>query len=319
MRPVPGVVGAVVAVEHVVAGILQLLDDDLALCHVAAELRELLAGHRALEEVLRLGDDGVAQGDGEVAAGGVLDVLHDVGGEAQAVVQAAAVLVGAPVEVLDGELVERIALVHGMDLNAVHPGLAQQARGLAEGLGALLDLGHGQRAGLVVLLPAVGRGRGAGGQVVGVHHELAGLAQGGMVEHHAHQVVDAHGTAAADGQLDKELGAGLVEVDHVVLQLGEHLLVGVEPAVAHDVAHPLHTGQDKAHVVTRGLQQEVGGLLVEVAGLHPAEEAGAAHGTHDDAVFDLHIADLPGGEQSAVLLVHRIILSFKVNSKIYTR
>src|SRR5699024_5469653 len=64
MRPVPGVVGAVVAVEHVVAGVLQLLDDDLALRHVAAELDKLLAGHRALEEVLRLGDNGVAQGDG---------------------------------------------------------------------------------------------------------------------------------------------------------------------------------------------------------------------------------------------------------------
>ena len=93
MSPVPSVVGAVVAVEHVVAGVLQLLYDDLALGHVAAELDELFAGDGALEEVLRLRHDGVAQGDGEVAARSVLYVLDDVGGIAQAVIQAAAVLV----------------------------------------------------------------------------------------------------------------------------------------------------------------------------------------------------------------------------------
>ena len=315
MRPVPGVVGAVVAVEHVVAGVLQLLDHDLALGHVAAELDKLLAGHRALEEVLRLGDNGVAQGYGEVAARGVLYVLDDICGEAQSVVQAAAVLVRAPVEVLDGELVKRIALVHRVDLNAVNAGLTQQPRGLAEGLGALLDFGNGERTGLVVLLPAVRRGRGAGSEVVGVHDKLADLAHAGVVEHHAHDVVHRHRASAADGELHEQLRAGLVEVDHVVLQLGEHLLVGVNPAVAHDVAHPLHAGQDKAHIVLRGLEQEVSRLLVEVAGLHPAEEARSAHGAHDKSVFDFHIADFPGGKQSAVLLVHQIFLSFIVNSK----
>ena len=293
MRPVPGVVGAVVAVEHVVAGVLQLLDHDLALGHVAAELYELLAGHRALEEVLRLGDDGVAQGDGEVAARGVLYVLDYVGGVAQAVIQAAAVLVGAVVEILYSELVERVALMHGVYLDAVHPGLAQQAGGLAEGLGALLDLGDGQRTGLVVLLPAVRRGGGACAQIFGVHDELARFSEGRVVKHHAHQVVDAHGAAAACRQLHEQLGASLVEVDHVLLELLKHALVGIEPAVAHDVAHPLHAGEYQTDVVARGLQQEMSRFLVEVARLHPAEQRGSAHGTHDKAVLDLYIADFP--------------------------
>ena len=184
----------------------------------------------------------------------------------------------------------------GVNLDAVDAGLAEQAGGLAEGLGALLNLGHGQRAGLIVLLPAVRRGGGAGAEVLGVHDELADLAHGGVVKHHAHQVVDAHGAAAARGQLDEQLRAGLVEVLHILLELAEHLLIGVEPAVAHDVAHPLHAGQDKAHVVARGLKQEVGGFLIEVTRLHPAKEAGAAHRTHDDAVLYLHIADFPGSK-----------------------
>ena len=45
--------------------------------------------------------------------------------------------------------------MHGVDLNAVDAGLAQELRGLAEGLDALLYLLNGERLGLVVLLPAV--------------------------------------------------------------------------------------------------------------------------------------------------------------------
>ena len=51
---------------------------------------------------------------------------------------------------------------------------------------------------------------------------------------------------------------------------------------------------------------ELGCFLVEAAAgeLKPAEQRGAAHGTHDDAVLDLHIADLPGGKQGFVFGVH---------------
>ena len=183
--------------------------------------------------------------------------------------------------------------MHGVYLDAVDAGLAQQAGGLAEGLGALLDLGHGQRAGLVVLLPAVRRGGGACAQIFGVHDKLARFSESRVVKHHAHQVVDAHGAAAARRQLHEQLGAGLVEVDHVLLELLKHALVGIEPAVAHDVAHPLHAGEYQADVVARSLQQEVSRFLVEVARLHPAEQRGSAHGTHDKAVLDLYIADFP--------------------------
>lgn len=306
MRPVPGVVGAVVAVEHVVAGFLKQLDDLLGLSHVAAEFLELLAGDGALEEVLRLGDDGVTQGDGEVRSGFLLDLLDDIGGEAQAVLQRAAVLVGTVVEVRDGELVESVALVDGVDLDAVDTGLAQELGGLAEGGDALLDLLNGQRLGLVVLLPAVGRVGGGGAEVLGVHYRAGELADDRVVKAHADHVGDGHGTSAAGGQLDEQLGTGLVELLHVLLQGLVEALVVVQPAVAHDVAHPLHAGENEANAVSCLLKQEIGRFLIEVAGLHPAEQGRAAHGAHDYAVFDLHIADLPGCKQSIVLLIHAI-------------
>ena len=102
-----------------------------------------------------------------------------------------------------------------------------------------------------------------------------------------------------------------MELRQPLRQILEHLLVLVEPAPAHGVADALHTRQHQAHVVLGAVQDVVGGLLIETARLHPAEQGRAAHGALHNAVFDLHIADLPGGEQCVVLFVH-VIRSFYI-------
>ena len=196
--------------------------------------------------------------------------------------------------------------MYGVDLDAVNARLAQELRGLAEGLDALFYLLNGQRLGLVVLLPAVRRVGGGGTEVLGVHDRAGQLADDGMVKAHAYHVGNSHGTAAAGGQLDEQLGAGLVELLHVLGQGLIYALFLIQPAVAHDVTDPLHAGQDQANSVSGLLKQEVRRFLVEVAGLHPSEEGRAAHGTHDYAVLYLHIADFPGGKQGIILLVHAI-------------
>ena len=91
-------------------------------------------------------------------------------------------------------------------------------------------------------------------------------------------------------------------------QILEHLLVLVQPAAAHGVADALHTRQHKTHVVLGAVEDVIGGLLIEVTGLQPAEQGRTAHGGLHDAVLDLHVADLPGGKQSAVFLVHSVFL-----------
>ena len=309
VRPVPCVVGAVVAVEHVVARVLQELRGLFGFRHVAAHLDEVrLLGQRALTEALRLRDDRVAQRDGEVVAAVALDGLDDLGRDAVAVLKTAAVLVRALVRVLRGELVERVALVHGVHLDAVHARVLAHLCGLGERLHQLVDLLHGERAAHHAVRPAVRRGGRARKDVVHVEDGLAQRAEHLVLRHGHHQVVHGHRAAEARGDLDEQLRARLVEFLHVLFQLAELAGVLVQPAPAHRIADGGDARQDEAHVVLRALQKEVRGLLVKVVRLHPAEDGRAAHRAHHDAVLDLHIADLPRREECFVFLFHRSLL-----------
>ena len=308
MCPVPGVVGAVVAVEHVVAGIAEYLDGLLGLFHVAAELHEvLLIRHGALAPGLGLGHDGVAQGHGEVVARLALDRPDYIGGEAQTVFQGSAVLIGAVVHVGDGELVQSVALVDGVDLNAVDAGFAQTFRGLAEGVDHLLDLFFGQGAGFYAVVPAVGSiGRGSA-YVLHVDDGAGQFVEKIVLRELDHPVGDGHGAAGAGSQLDEQLRAGLVELFHVLLELFELIVVLIQPFSAGNaerVLDELHSGENKPYAVLGSAEQEMRRFFVEVVGLHPAEKIRASHGALDYAVLDLYIAYLPGGKQCIVLFVH---------------
>ena len=79
---------------------------------------------------------------------------------------------------------------------------------------------------------------------------------------------------------------------HVLLELLEHSLVLIQPAAAHGITDTLHTREDKAYALLSSLEQEISCLFVEMAGLKPAKQRGTAHGTLDNAVLDLDIADL---------------------------
>ena len=298
MSPVPGVVGAVVAVEHIVSGVAQILDGPLGLLHVAAPLLKVrLIRHGALAPLLGLGDHGITQGDGEVGSGFSLDGLDYLHREAEAVLEGAAVLVGTVVPVLHGELVEQVAFMDGMYLNAVDPGLSQTLGGLTEGFHHLLDLGHGERTGLHVLSPAVGGGGGGGAAVLHVHYGAGQLVEYIVLGQNGHPAVDGHGAAHAGGQLDEQLCPGLVELHHVLLQLLEHLVILIQPLSAGNaqlVPDTLHAGQDETYTVLGPVEQEVCRFFIEVVWLQPTEQGSAAHGALDYAVLYFHIADFPG-------------------------
>ena len=114
----------------------------------------------------------------------------------------------------------------------------------------------------------------------------------------AHQLRDGPAAAHAGGELNEEPGTGLMDLVHKDLQLLKHFGILPQPLAPEGVPQGGNAGDDQAHVVVGPLQEELGCLLIKTAArqLEPAEQAGAAHGAHDDAVFDLHIADFPGGK-----------------------
>ena len=184
--------------------------------------------------------------------------------------------------------------MNGVDLNAVNACVHELLRGLCKCLDLIVDLLDGHGAGFDLVIPAVRRCGSGSGYVVKVGYRACELAENGVLEQSYHGLCYSHRAAHACCQLDKELGAGLVELDHVLLKVFEHLVVLIQPAAADGILDALHAGQDQADAVLRAVEQEVCRFLVEVARLHPAEQGRSAHRALNYSVRYLDIADLPG-------------------------
>ena len=306
MCPVPGVVGAVVGVEHIIAGILQVFGGSLRLCHGAALLGGGIAGHQTFGKALQLGLHAVTQRNGEVLAAAFLDGANYLGGKAVAVFKAAAVLVGALVEKLDGELIQQITFVNSVHFHAVYTGILAQLGGFGKGLDDLVDLLHRDLGADDVGCPTGGLGAGRGQFVRGVQNGLHDGTGDLIFVQRANQLGDGPGTSHAGGQLDEQLGTGFVDLLHEFLQILEHLGVLPQPFAPEGIPQRGDAGDDQTHVVVGPLQKQLCGLFVEfTAGqLKPAEQGSAAHGAHDDTVFDFYIAHLPRGEKGFIFCVH---------------
>ena len=110
----------------------------------------------------------------------------------------------------------------------------------------------------------------------------------------AHQQADVLTTRMV--QLHEQLGPGLVELRHPRGQVAEHLLVLIQPAAAHRIAHALHARQHQAHVLLRALEDVICRLLVKMARLQPSEQGCSSHGSLNDPVRYLYVPDLPRRE-----------------------
>src|SRR5699024_4364752 len=168
--------------------------------------------------------EGEAEDDGEVLAGAPVDGVHDVGGEAGAVLGGAAVLVRALVPDRGEELVHEVADV-GVDLDGVEARVAHEPGAVLPELhhfGYLLD-GEGVALDLGIPDPGV-LGRGDGQLAV----DLVGVAAGAAGKLH-------DGLAAVAVQSLGEAARGGDDVV-VVPGMSEHALaeVGVEVALTAD-------------------------------------------------------------------------------------
>ena len=195
-----------------------------------------------------------------------------------------------------------------MDFHAVHACIAAELRRLGKGLDDLVDLMDRHLGALNIGGPTgrlgAGRSQLMGGIEDGLHNGAGKL----ILMEGANQLRNGPAAAHTCRQLHEELGTRLMDLLHKDLQLVEHLGILPQPLAPEGITQGRNAGDDETHVVLGTLQKEVCRLLIEVAAtqLEPAEQGRAAHGTHDNAVFDLHVAHLPRGKQRLVFLIYRV-------------
>ena len=200
--------------------------------------------------------------------------------------------------------------MNGVNLNAVNACIHKLFGGLCECIDLIVNLFNGHGTGFYLVVPAVRSSRSRCGDIVKVCYGACKLTEQGVLKKGYHGLCDSHGASHAGCELDKELGAGFVELLHVNGKILEHLVILVQPAAKDRILDALHAGQDKADAVLSAVKQEISRLLIKMAGLHPAEQGCTAHRALDDAVGNLDIADLPGGKQGFILRVHCVSFLF---------
>ncbi len=141
MSPIPGVVSSVIAVEHIVACILQELGSFFGFFHIAANFYEIIfTRHSTLAKALGLGNNRVAQRHREILAANLFNFFDYLCSQAVSVLKRAAIFVGPLVGILHRELIQQIALVHSMHFDAINSGFLQLKGSFAVGIDDLFDL-----------------------------------------------------------------------------------------------------------------------------------------------------------------------------------
>ena len=140
MRPVPGVICSVIAVQHVITGFFQELCGYFTFLHVTACLSEFFSGKSAGAEAFCFGDNAVAQGNREITPAFLLDRFDDFSRKTVAVFKRTAIVIGSCVDIFQCELIKKIAFMDRVHFNAIHPGLLQQYRAFCERVNVFLNL-----------------------------------------------------------------------------------------------------------------------------------------------------------------------------------
>ena len=99
MCPVPGIIGSVITVQHIITGILQILCCFFGFCHITACFCEAFSGKCSFAEALGLGFHTVTKGYREILSADFLDLFYDLCGETISIFKRTAVFIGTLIHV----------------------------------------------------------------------------------------------------------------------------------------------------------------------------------------------------------------------------
>ena len=195
-----------------------------------------------------------------------------------------------------------------MDFHTVYTGVLAELGGFCKGFDDFVNLLFGHLGTFDIVCPAGflrrGRCKLMGGVDDGLYKRTGEL----VLVQRCDKLGDCPGTSHSCGELDEQLCACLVDFVHEYLEVAEHFLVLPEPFAPESITQGSDAGDDQTYIVVRSFEKQLCSLLVEVAAgqFKPAEQRCTAHGTHDNAVFDFHIADFPRCKQRFVLFVRSV-------------
>ena len=270
---IEGVVDARVHVKAVVAVGLQ----DLADADALLERAELLALARdgALHPVLHVALEAQAHRHGEVGTARGLDALDDLDRGTQAVLEAAAILVLAVVGHRGGKLVEQVAPVDRVDLDAVEACLLRHGRALDHLVDLeldLLDREHRRRL--------VGRAE---------DRVSRGAVEARVVATEAHGELDEEARVVGTGPCDHRVGGGQetrgIGEDAIAQRAG-----GVDLGVGRE-----GTGLEQAEAALGAADEVLDAVGRE--GAVGRQVRPGRNGRHHEAVFNGQLANLKGAGQ----------------------
>ena len=195
-----------------------------------------------------------------------------------------------------------------MYLNAVYTRVAAELSGLGKGLNDLVDLLLGHFRGGDLRIPAGRQGRRTCQLVAGVQDRFEQCPGEFILMQRSDQFCDGPATAHTSGKLHKQLGTGLMDLVHKLLQILKHLRILPKPLAPEGITQRCNTGNDQAYIVLRPLQEEFSSFLIKfTAGqFKPTEKRCTTHGAHHDSVFNFYITNLPRSKQRIVFLIHYI-------------
>ena len=99
MCPVPGIIGSVITVQHIITGILQILCCFFGFCHITACFCEAFSGKCPLTEPLGLGFHAVPKRHREILPADFLDLFYDLYSKTISVFKRSTIFIGSLIHI----------------------------------------------------------------------------------------------------------------------------------------------------------------------------------------------------------------------------
>ncbi len=172
MSPIPGVISAIIAIEHVISGILEVFCCFFAFFHIAARFHKLFARQGAAPKSFGFAYHAIAKAHWKIFSARFFDSFDDFHRKTVTIFKRTTIFIGPMVDVLQRELIEKIAFVDGVNLDAIDARFFEKLRCFRESVYKFMNPFFGHLLARNFVAPTIGGGTCRSANHVEVHNRL---------------------------------------------------------------------------------------------------------------------------------------------------